>query len=58
MYYAEQFITESKREKNELQMINIVQNHKRIYLPVKFIRMRGVSQTNTYNDIRERSMIK
>ena len=58
MEFAEEFITSEKKEISELQMINIVRNYKKMYLPVELVGIRGVNQTSVYNDIKERSSIR
>ena len=56
--FTEEFITSEKRKISELQMINIVRNYKKMYLPVELVETRGVNQTLVYNDIKERSSIQ
>ena len=58
MDYAEEFITEKKKDEIELQMINIVQNYKQIYLAIELVRTKGNSQTQAFKDINEKSIIK
>ena len=59
MDYALEYSSTNKTNEGEaIQMINLVRLYKKLYLPVELVGIRGNSQTQAYNDIKVKSLIK